>query len=104
MARLARARDVAPTVRGAFLRAIKMLEDDKRPLSDILYEALLKDPLPVLAVVSKYVPKEMLIEQTEVQSAKTLTDKELREQIDQLVLRASAQLAKSPPPVSETRH
>jgi len=57
--------DIAPIVRGAFLRACKMVESrDKRSLAEIMADLLRDDPKACLDAVSKFVPKEMLIEQT----------------------------------------
>lgn len=52
------AHDFAPSVRGAFLRALKILDEDKRPLSILLREALERDVAGTLSAVHKYLPKQ----------------------------------------------
>lgn len=53
---------IVPKVRGAFLRAILQLEEEGRPLSDIIREQLEQKPLETLAALSRFVPKEMLLQ------------------------------------------
>jgi hypothetical protein len=62
-------KDVAPMVRGAFVRAVKALEDGGRPLSDIIREQLEKHPLHTLKTISSFVPKELEMTVNEVEEA-----------------------------------
>ena len=56
----ARGKQVAPMIRGAFIRAVKGLEDGGRPLSTIIKEQLEEDPLGTLRAVGYFVPKELM--------------------------------------------
>lgn len=71
-------KDVAPMVRGAFVRAVKGLEDDGRPLSTIIREQLEEHPLHTLKVISSFVPKEL---EMTIDDATDLSDAELDEAI-----------------------
>lgn len=62
MARPKGSHDIAPQIRGAFIRAVKGLEDDGKPLSAMIREHLESDFLNTLKVIASFVPKEMLIE------------------------------------------
>lgn len=53
---------LVPKVRGAFLRAIAQLEKQNIPLSDILAQQLLENPLGTLSAMAKFLPKEMLVD------------------------------------------
>lgn len=55
-------RKVVPEIRGAFMRALKILEDKGRPLSTILVEQMEEKPLETLAAISRFIPREMLVE------------------------------------------
>ena len=55
-------KQIAPMIRGAFIRAVKALEDGGTPLSTIIKQQLEKRPLETLKAISSFVPKEMLIE------------------------------------------
>lgn len=61
MPRRKQGKDVAPTIRGAFIRAVKGLEDDGRPLSDMVRESLESDFTGTLRAISSFVPKEHLV-------------------------------------------
>jgi hypothetical protein len=85
MARPKGSHDIASKVRGAFLRALKQSEEDKRPLSTIMLEMLQTDPKACLDTVAKFVPKEMLIEQSiEVQLAE-MSDEAIAGEIERLI-------------------
>jgi hypothetical protein len=60
----ARARDIAPLVRQGFLKAIENLKRGGTitDIADIWQEIIADDPARALELLSKYVPKEMLIE------------------------------------------
>lgn len=62
MARPKGTADIAPMIRGAFIRAAKMLEEDGKPLSLIIKDQLEERPLDTLKAISSFVPKEMLID------------------------------------------
>jgi len=56
--------DIAPMIRGAFVRAAKRLERKGKSLSEIIEASLEDRPLETLKVIGGFVPKEMLIEKT----------------------------------------
>lgn len=56
---------VAPRVRGAFLRALKQLEEEGYPLSEILAQKLLEKPLETLTAIARFIPAEMMLEAPE---------------------------------------
>lgn len=89
MARPKGSHDIASKVRGAFLRAMAMAEDDDRPLSVIIYDCLQEKPLDTLNAISKFVPKEMLIEQTLEVTLGEMSD----EAIDVEIARLTAETA-----------
>lgn len=62
MPREARGKDVAPTVRGAFIRAVKALEDKGKPLSEIIQKELDERPLETLRAIASFVPKELMLQ------------------------------------------
>ena len=53
--------DIAPTIRGAFIRAAKRLENDGKPLSDILYDSLKEKPLETLNAISRFIIRESTV-------------------------------------------
>jgi hypothetical protein len=59
--RRAGSRDIAPQIRGAFKRAVLQLEEEGRPLSDLIKEYLEKDFLGTLRAIQGFIPKEQLI-------------------------------------------
>lgn len=77
MARTRGSHDIASQVRGAFLRAAKMAEEDGRPLSLILLEQLQERPLDTLRAIAQFVPKEMLVEAEVTTRTDEMTDAEL---------------------------
>ena len=88
-----RSHDIASQVRGAFLRTLKMSEEDGRPLSLILLEMLNDDPKACLDAVSKFVPREMLVEMSIVDQLEDLSDEAIAHEIDRLTRSASPLLA-----------
>jgi hypothetical protein len=80
--------DIAPMVRGAFIRAAKQLADGGRPLSTILLEQLREHPLETLRVISSFIPKEMMIEATIHQELDELSDEALDREINVLAVQA----------------
>lgn len=62
MAKPVQARRVVPEVRGAFLRAIKQMAAEGKPLSDVIYRELQDNPLRALDTLSKFIPKELLLD------------------------------------------
>lgn len=89
MARPKGSHDVAPMIRGAFIRAVKMIEDgkEKRSLSQIIKEQLEERPLETLRTMASFTPKEV-----DVTTHKGITDvSQLNdEQLEQLASLASA--------------
>jgi len=79
MARTKGSHDIAATVRGAFLRAAKQSEEDGRPLSTIILEQLQEKPLECLATISKFVPKEMMLQAEVTHVYEDMDDAQLRE-------------------------
>lgn len=59
MAKTAGAKDVAPRIRGAFLRAAKIAEEQGKSLTDFVLESMEKDFLGTLTAIAKYCPKEL---------------------------------------------
>jgi len=64
MARPKGSADVAPMIRGAFKRALLMLDekravDEGQGLSEVLCEALEENPIGVLGAIGKFCPKEL---------------------------------------------
>ena len=55
-------KDVAPQIRGAFKRAVRMLEDDGKPLSLLIKEHLESDFVPTLKAISSFCPKELEVD------------------------------------------
>lgn len=82
--------DIASTVRGAFLRAAKQSEEDNRPLSTIMLEMLQKDPKGCLDTVAKFVPKEMLIEQSIEITLAEMSDEAVDGEIARLLAETAA--------------
>lgn len=80
--------DIAPMVRGAFIRAAKQLADGGRPLSTIFLEQLREHPLETLRVISTFIPKEMMVELNVNQELDQLSDEALDAEIAQLALQA----------------
>jgi len=95
--------DIASTVRGAFLRACKSLEEDNRPLSTILEEMLREKPADALNAVAKFVPKEMLIETTVLAQLEDLSDEAIAHEIGRLT-RESASILASLGASQQTEH
>lgn len=58
------ARNIAPLIRGSFIQAIEQLKKAGTiaGMADIWQDIIATDPARALELLSKYVPKEMLIE------------------------------------------
>ena len=69
--------DIAPMIRGAFIRAVKGLEDDGKPLSSLIREQLENNPLATLKAMAAFNPKESNVTQREITDVTQLTDAEL---------------------------
>ena len=54
-------KDVAPMIRGAFKRAVLMLEDEGKPLSTLVKESLEDNFRDTLRAISSFTPKELEI-------------------------------------------
>ena len=84
--------DIASQVRGAFIRACasldqkwsRKLENGNTALSAILEQMLQEKPLDALNAVSKFVPKEMLVETTVIQQIDQLSDEALDAELARL--------------------
>jgi len=65
MARPKGSADLAPKVRGAFKRALIMLDEQRgvdeegKGLSEVLMESLEENPIGTLGAISKFCPKEL---------------------------------------------
>ena len=76
------ARNIAPLIRGSFMQAIEQLKKAGTisGMADIWQEIIADDPARALELLSKYVPKEMLIELDDARpfafSARPLTAEE----------------------------
>ena len=88
MARPKGSHDIAPMIRGAFIRAAKQLEAKGKPLSKLIYDHLEDDFLNTLKVIASFCPKEMIADITtrKVNNIAELTDDEL----EQLAMVASS--------------
>ena len=64
MPRRKNSKDVAPIIRGAFIRAVKALEDKGRPLSTVILECLEDNPLETLKAIKGFIPRESNIDLT----------------------------------------
>ena len=81
-----RSHDIASRVRGAFLRAMQINEEDTgKGLSEIIAEQMIDRPLETLNAISKFVPKEMLIEQTLEITLAEMSDEAIDGEIARLV-------------------
>ena len=79
------AREIAPMIRGAFIRAVKALEAGGKPLSTIIMKELEAKPLETLKAISSFVPKEMLIEVGISEELSNLTEDALNASIERLI-------------------
>ena len=95
--------DIASKVRGAFLRAMAMAEDDGRPISMVIYECLQEKPLDTLNAISKFVPKEMLIEQSIEVTLAEMSDEAIDNEIARLAAETAA-IGISARASAETQH
>lgn len=86
MARPKGSTDIASSIRGAFKRAVLMLEEEKKPLSLIIKQQMEERPLETLKAISTFCPKEVDITQRTVKDVSQLSSDEL----DQLAMVASA--------------
>jgi len=80
-------KQIAPMIRGAFIRAVKALEDGGTPLSTIIEKQLKERPLETLKAISAFVPKEMLIEADITTQLIEMTDDTLKAEIRRLTRR-----------------
>ena len=71
--------DIAPMIRGAFIRAVKGLEDDGKPLSSLIREELENNPLATLKAMAAFNPKESNVTQRNTADPVDYTDEELME-------------------------
>ena len=73
-------KDVAPMIRGAFVRAVKALEDKGKPLSKIILKELEENPLATLKAISSFCPKELDVTQRKaITDISELNDEELEQ-------------------------
>lgn len=84
MARTKGSHDIAPMIRGAFIRAAKSLEAKGKPLSVIIEDSLQDKPLETLKAISSFVPKEMLIEADITTQLDSMSDEALDAEIRRL--------------------
>ena len=66
MPRPVRGKDVAPTVRGAFLRAVKLLNEESEAglgpdLTGMILESLKTNLVPTLKAIAAFTPKELML-------------------------------------------
>ncbi len=72
--------DVAPMIRGAFMRAARMVEEEGKPLSEIIKEQLIDKPLETLRTMASFTPKEVDVTTRKgVTDVGDLTDPELEQ-------------------------
>ncbi len=82
MARPKGAHDVAPMIRGAFIRAVKMIEQgkEKKSLSEIIMEQLKEKPLETLRTMASFTPKEVDVTTRQgITDVSQLNDEELEQ-------------------------
>lgn len=77
--------NISAEVRASFHRAILSLANDGKPLHDVIRHALLNDPMPALAVLSRFVPQQMMVEATVSEEIDELSDSELDKEIVRLL-------------------
>lgn len=62
MANRVRGKQIAPMIRGAFIRAAKQMEMEGKSLSELIKDELETKPLDTLRVIASFIPKELLVE------------------------------------------
>lgn len=90
MARTRGSHDIAPKIRWAFLKAMQMSEDEGLPIEMIIKNCLKNSPIETLNAISKFVPREMLIEQTLEVTIEQMSDKVIQSEIDRLISQGAA--------------
>lgn len=85
--------DIAREIRGAFLRACKMTEEDGRPLSMIILGLLNEDPKGCLDAIAKFVPKELMMEMSIVDQIEDMSEEAIDDEIRRLAAKAGAVFA-----------
>lgn len=85
MARRKQAKEIVPLIRSAFLMAAKRMEEDGKPLSDVIYACLEERPLDTLKMISQFIPKEFLIDVMITEELDGMTDEALEHEIGRLV-------------------
>ena len=54
--------DIAPVMRASFLAALKILKERKgKTLPELMAEWILKDPIAMLNVISRFLPREVCV-------------------------------------------
>lgn len=71
--------DIAPMIRGAFIRAVKGEEADGKPLSSLIREQLENNPLATLKAMAAFKQKELNVTQRNTTDPADYTDEELME-------------------------
>jgi len=82
MARPKGSHDVAPMIRGAFMRAVRMIEEgkSKKSLSEIIMEQLTEHPLETLRTMASFTPKEVDVTTRQgITDVSQLNDEELEQ-------------------------
>ena len=77
-------------IRGAFIRAVKSLENGGKPLSTIILKQLEEKPLETLKAISTFVPKELLIEVGLSEELSNMSQKVLDDSIERLIRQRTA--------------
>lgn len=62
MARPKGSPDLTPAMRGGLLRALKIIDDSKRPMSTRWVEAFEEDFLATMTVAARFLPKDVNVE------------------------------------------
>jgi len=73
--------ELAQRVRGAVLNTFDTVERKGHVISDILSDAFISNPLKFLDTVSKFCPKDIAMEVTNIAQANAMTDQELADLI-----------------------
>ena len=72
-----RGKQVASDIRGAFMRAVRQLEGEGKPLSELMKRSLEADFLGTLRAIQGFVPKELEATVEHKRGADEFTDAEL---------------------------
>jgi len=92
MARPKGSPDLTPAIRGGLLRALKIIDDSKKPMSTRWVEAFEKDFLATMTVASRFIDKNVNLEHsgTVTHNTNQMSEELLRDVIKTKRLQAAA--------------